>query len=395
MALRERELGRLFRSFVLSLSAPAVAGAWVACSPSDPPADAGSDATASDSAADASDGGLLFGDTSTIDSYVTWCDAGPPEFVTIASNTCNTILYVPCGLPSGDYAFDASTGPNQINRCDQICKGYNAFSCEVLTYGQVDLLMAALDASVDAGNDSGGAVDAQDPNAIPAPTDPQYVSCDCYGGGRRPVGLRARRRRPAPPVGEHLAMMAHLEAASVPAFLRMREELAALGAPRALLRRIDRAVRDERRHARVVARLARHFGGVVEAPRVRRFRPRSAEAIARENVVEGCVRETYGALVATWQATNAKDEHIRRAMERIAVDEVRHAAISASAAAFLATKLDARARARVERARRKAIDDLRESARHAPHPDLVGVAGLPSATQSHRLLEALETSVWA
>ena len=52
---------------------------------------------------------------------------------------------------------------------------------------------------------------------------------------------------------------------------------------------------------------------------------RELEAIAIENAVEGCVRESFGALLATWQAKTAGDARVRAAMKRIARDETRHA----------------------------------------------------------------------
>ena len=365
--------------------------------------DAGPDAT-TDATTDADDASNPFGDAAALDSFVVWCDAGPPQFVTIAGNSCNDILYVPCGAPVDDYLKPDGTAlmPYQLNRCDQICKGFNGVSCEILTYGQVELLFEALDASdgavgfLDGGDDASDAsADGPDPNTIPPLDASFYISCDCTSGGRKPVGLRARRRaKGSDVVGEHLASMAYLEAASIPAFARLRTELEALGAPRSLLRRIDRAVRDEERHARVMSRHARRFGATIEPPRVRRARPRGVEAIARENAVEGCVRETYGALVATWQAVHAGDARIRASMKRIAIDETRHAAISERVDAFLATKLDARSRARVDRARHRAITALSTATRVEPPRDLVAIAGMPSASRARALLAGLDAAVW-
>ncbi len=65
-----------------------------------------------------------------------------------------------------------------------------------------------------------------------------------------------------------------------------------------------------------------------------------------------------------------------------------------AAAAFLAKKLDAGARRRVEHARGKAVDELQEALGNTPHPDLVTVAGVPSVDQSHRLLTALASALW-
>src|SRR5207302_2062069 len=137
--------------------------------------------------------------------------------------------------------------------------------------------------------------------------DPQGgVDIDCsicpVGAGRIPAGL-ARARMAAVPslLGSYFASAAHLEAASVHAFRRLRCELAAHRAPARLLRSARRAQRDEVRHARLMARMARRFGGAPVPARVAPIGPRALDEIAIENAVEGCVRETFGALVASFQ----------------------------------------------------------------------------------------------
>lgn len=42
-------------------------------------------------------------------------------------------------------------------------------------------------------------------------------------------------------------------------------------------------------------------------PRVSEIAPRSLETIAQENTAEGCARETFGALLATWRAAHVDD----------------------------------------------------------------------------------------
>jgi hypothetical protein len=79
-----------------------------------------------------------------------------------------------------------------------------------------------------------------------------------------------------------------------------------------------RAARDEVRHARVMKKLARRAGGHVPGVQVQALHVRSLEEMALENVVEGCVRETFGAVVAMIQAERAGDARVRRAMRRIA-----------------------------------------------------------------------------
>ncbi|MGH7436059.1 MAG: ferritin-like domain-containing protein, partial [Polyangiaceae bacterium] len=70
------------------------------------------------------------------------------------------------------------------------------------------------------------------------------------------------------------------------------------------------------------------YGGIPRRPRVERGPVRPLEDIATENAAEGCVRETFGALIGIWQARFAGDPQVRRAMNGVARDESRHAALS-------------------------------------------------------------------
>ena len=106
-------------------------------------------------------------------------------------------------------------------------------------------------------------------------------------------------------------------------------------------------------------RYARLHGAPVPAARVRRAGARSLEAMARENAVEGCVRETFGALLLRWQAAHAQDASVRRTFVRISADEARHAALSWAVARWLEPRLDAAGRARVSAARARALRALR------------------------------------
>src|SRR5262249_33228761 len=139
------------------------------------------------------------------------------------------------------------------------------------------------------------------------------ATCPGPGGGRAPAGLvQPELPRAGTPLGGYFAALSHLEAASVHAFGRLRRELAAHRAPARLLAAARRAQRDEVRHAHRMARMARRFGGVPVRPRVAGIPPRALDEIAIENAVEGCVRETFGALLAVFQATRAQDPGIAR-----------------------------------------------------------------------------------
>jgi hypothetical protein len=183
------------------------------------------------------------------------------------------------------------------------------------------------------------------------------------GTGRRPPGYRARARRPArSQVGDYFAQMTELEAVSVDAFMVLRDELALHGAPRRLLRAAESAAQDEVRHARMARALTRRFGGSARPPHVAKRELRSLEEVAVENAVEGCVRETFGALTAMFQARAAADPSVRAAMSAIARDESRHAALGWQVAAWAEARLGAAARARVSAARHAAVEQLHAEA---------------------------------
>jgi hypothetical protein len=153
--------------------------------------------------------------------------------------------------------------------------------------------------------------------------------------------------------------MAWLEAASVGAFRRLARELRAHGAPARLIAAAKASARDEIRHARVMAQLAKKHGSVVPPVVVRDVEhTRDLESVARENAVEGCVGETFGAALAAWDAEHGEHEDVRAAMRDIVDDEMRHAALGWAIAAWAEPHLSHEARVRVQGARDEAARDL-------------------------------------
>ncbi|MBK7399033.1 MAG: hypothetical protein IPJ34_22785 [Myxococcales bacterium] len=143
------------------------------------------------------------------------------------------------------------------------------------------------------------------------------------------------------------------------------------------------AADDERRHAHTARAL---FGGDAPAEHDGSFAPRDLEAIAVENAIEGCVREAYGALVATHQAETAEDRSVRGFARAIARDERRHAALAFDVARWLDERLDGDARRRVSSARSRAFDELlAEIVASAPDRRL----GLPAPLAARALVEGL------
>lgn len=214
----------------------------------------------------------------------------------------------------------------------------------------------------------------------------------CSGSGRAHAAVTTFSTT-GDDVGAWLAAAAFGEAGSVLAFRRLHAEYKRIGAPRTLLRRLSRAARDEARHARAVRSLARAEGAApASPPRLRAVPSRGLEALALENAVEGCVIETYGAVLVAWQAANASDARVRAVFGRIARDEARHAELAWSLARFAEPRLSVTARDRVEAVRRRAFDRLRREAAH-PAPALVARGLAPTAAVAGAMVTALEAAL--
>ncbi len=176
--------------------------------------------------------------------------------------------------------------------------------------------------------------------------------------GRRPPGLVRPRVAAFDPVAADLAEAAHLEAASVLAFQRLADELAALGAPRSLVERSRAAARDEVRHADVMARFARRAGAEPPPVETTWSPARDAFAVALDNAVEGCVLEAFAAVTARFDAALASCSELAAALDQIAEDEGRHADLAWDIAAWLEPQLSSSERAAVGAARSAALATL-------------------------------------
>ncbi|NOJ94723.1 ferritin-like domain-containing protein [Corallococcus coralloides] len=214
--------------------------------------------------------------------------------------------------------------------------------------------------------------------------------------GRRPVGLEGTAAgRCVDALGHHFAQTAHLEAASIHAFLRLREELALHGAEAALQDAALASAVDEVLHAELTGRLARRYGATPPPPAVAAVPPRPLADVALDNAVEGCVRETYGALVAHHQALHARDAEVREAMVRIAEDETRHAGLSWDIDRWVCSRLSAPEQAALREARKRAVALLRAEVAAPLDSALVTEAGLPTPEVALALLDTLEQELWA
>lgn len=281
------------------------------------------------------------------------------------TSTCSESVNYPCGipeLPAGETSVSLSAA-----RCTALCAP--AFPM---------------------GRDSMFGCNAYRPTPG---RDPVVVNCAICAIGRRTQGFDAREGVGGDAVGRFFAAAAQLEAASVMAFRTLADELRAHGAPEDLVARAERSAEEERRHARITRHLALSRGAVPPRVQLSPRPPRGLAEIATENAVEGCVRETFGALVAHWQRSRAENASVREAMDVIADDETRHAALAWAVDAWITPRLDEATRGAVHAARERAIEALaRELDTEVPEP-LAREAGLPRREIARAMFAALQSAL--
>ncbi len=331
-------------------------------------------------------------DTGSVVETGTAVDVGTPRDVVAPTDVPST------NDVSAPVDGGACAAMHVVNNPGSICSSETvSFPCgvpsELLAAGDaggaIDTAVCQRNCSI--GGDAGGV-----PYCYVAPNGAGGSQLHCQipcPGGRRPEGFADAAGGCDAGVGGWFARLASLEAASVFAFERMERELGRFGAPTALLEEVRRAVADERKHTTMTVALAGRFGAAPVLPAGFPMAPRDLAAVALENAVEGCVRETFGALVATWQATHARDARVAAAMAVIAEDETRHAALSWSLHAWADERLDAGTRRSVRVAMEGALASLRDDLAPTVGEDLCRVAGMPSPAEQRALLAQLHASV--
>ncbi|WP_437979642.1 ferritin-like domain-containing protein [Sorangium sp. So ce117] len=139
-------------------------------------------------------------------------------------------------------------------------------------------------------------------------------------------------------LAEHWTRAALLEHASIAAFARFALQLLSLSAPPELVGAAQAAMGDEADHARTCFELASAFAGRGVGPGPLAIDGALGGEGAREILVttlrEGCIGETIAAIEAAEAALHATDPAVRRALEKIAEDETRHAELAFRFAAW-------------------------------------------------------------
>jgi hypothetical protein len=271
-------------------------------------------------------------------------DAGPASVTITAAQACDLLASYP-----GDSGIVNGTA------CQTYC-GASTASCDVAATFVADYAALNSDAGALDGSVVGDGGNAQ----CPTETDGVVLSCTRFGClGRLTEGFTTPKSTTR--LGDRFAAMAFLEAVSVHAFDRLERELRAHGAGADLLRDARRAKRDEQRHTVTMAGLARRHGCEAKMPDAPQSAPvRSLFEIALENAVEGCVRETYGAVVGLIEGETSTSKSVRRAMRSVSTDECRHAELAWAVHAWAMPQLSADEARRVEIAMRAAIGEIAE-----------------------------------
>jgi hypothetical protein len=276
-----------------------------------------------------------------------------------------------------------------VSACGRVC-GPNHGGCS-LPDAYIEAFLSTPAVSLD-----GGPV--TEPDTCPTVTGAVELTCGAtFCEGRRTGGVDEPALARSLSTGDYLAACSYLEATSVHAFARLAIELEAHGAPRELVDAALAARDDEVRHAEATRALARRFGVEAKWPDGPPSDVRSLATVARENAVEGCVRETYGAVLACVRAAGAADPEVRAAMTAIAPDECRHADLSWRIDAWAVPRLTERDREVVRAA-------MHDAARALSEGDGEGderltdacrrTVGMPTKRERRRVAELLDAKLF-
>ena len=289
------------------------------------------------------------------------------------------------GVLNAEQLLRFDEGPPSPDACRVTCEELLALQTDA---GPRDAFVSEGDASIE---DAGAPRVEAGTGSYTCSREGTALACvfraDCIGG-RAPQGL-CTPKVVRGGIAAHFGEMAHLEAAAVPAFKDLAEELMLHGAPRVLQRAARQGVGDERRHAAAVGRLARRYGGATP-PVVRTERqPRTLMEMAADNAFEGCVREAYGALEAAHQAAHAADPAVRATLQTIAHEEAQHALLSFELDAWARTKLTAREGRTLTELLHEGVAHLSSELQRERGRSVRVLGGVPSATRAGALVALL------
>jgi len=284
-------------------------------------------------------------------------------------------------------------GGTERERCFRLC-GWDVETCSI-SYDR-DALMKACQDSVQSGGAPGNGDNgvsgsgAGESNAgcrdvllSIACSAPDTIPCV----GRRHVSWKLKPASVAAQASSAAlwyARAAANEAGSVRSFRALAGELRDSSIGRRFAKRLRNAARDEISHARLMREEARRRGAEPLKHDFRAHSGRSLLEISVENAREGCVEETWAALVAHVQARRASTVQAKRLFAQIAQDETRHAELAWDLHLELKNQLGEDERATLNAALNQSIEQLAASTTdsflHLPHE-----LGLPNPDMERAL----------
>jgi hypothetical protein len=187
-----------------------------------------------------------------------------------------------------------------------------------------------------------------------------------------------------------------MEHASIAAFARFTLHLLAVGAPPELVSLSQQAIGDETEHARLAFSLASAYAGQAMGPGALAIEG-SLDGFDVVELVgtllrEGCVGETVAAIEARDALESVRDPAVRRVLETIARDELRHAELAWRTLRWLVSS------GRVSRARVRdevavALREMRSSRPRADIRDDLSAYGVVRDARRDELRAAAATRV--
>lgn len=334
--------------------------ALVACAPDPVEADGTTTVTLPTTTADATTQptttGTIAGTNTPATALAADCKVSPPNITGCGGAEVEVLSSLgSCSLPE--------EGTVPLERCAALCGNFETRSCRMYTRSK--------DKKV------GVFCDAAKPCLGRRPARRLRTSATRGGGG---------------PIAAYLRYAAKMEHASVEAFHELERQLTSHGAPAHLRSACRRASADEARHATAMSALLRARDAKPAALRSKEGRGFSSlVALAIHNETQGVVGETWGAFLARHQAEHASDPSVQRAMRAIWKEELEHAALSLRISTWVKSKLGPADRAKVVRARARALDRLEHRAKtmRFPGEDAQHTLGWPSPEEHVAIVSAI------
>lgn len=236
--------------------------------------------------------------------------------------------------PSQEWADYITNQRNEIDKID--CSNFKSFLMDLQRQGATEKELFAMVDDID--------VDLQ-PNR------------KTNTGGRLPPAYQEPQIM-GEGIGVYFAKSAHEQAAAVFSYIALATQLRSFGAPTNLIEQCQSAAKDNILHAKIMQELSEMEGVFVPSFH---YVPTSQSIleVAMQNAVDGCIYETWAALLANWQSTHLpSDPELQTVYEQIGKNKAMHGQLAWDLHFWFLSKLRTREKKQLSRAQSKAIAQL-------------------------------------